>query len=72
MEINDLKQALKLYIEKWNNEKNKTNNRDEEIKLNSMIFLAQWIVNSKKGYGVDITRILDEANAYKIEKESDK
>lgn len=38
MEINELKQALKLYIEKWNEEKNKTNNRDEEIKLNSMIF----------------------------------
>jgi hypothetical protein len=69
MKINDLKQALNLYIEKWNDEKNKTNNRDEETKLNSMIFLAQWIVNSKKGYGVDITRILDEANAYKIEKE---
>ena len=48
--------------------KNKTNNRDEEIKLTSMIFLAQWIINSEKGYGVDITRILEQ-NCYKVEKE---
>lgn len=56
--IGELKESLSLWIKKWKQEREDTDNKEEQIKLTSEIFLAQWIINSKKGYGVDITRIL--------------
>ena len=58
IDIEELKEALKLWIKRWKQERENTDNKDEKIKLTSEIFLAQWIINSKKGHGVDITRIL--------------
>lgn len=60
IDIEELKEALKLWIKKWKQEREVTIDEKEKIKLTSEIFLAQWIINSKKGYGVDITRILRE------------
>ena len=60
MDIEELKEALRLWIKKWKQEREVTIDEKEKIKLTSEIFLAQWIINSKKGYGVDITRILRE------------
>ena len=58
IDIEELKEALSLWIKKWKQEREDTDNKEKQIKLTSEIFLAQWIINSKKGYGVDITRIL--------------
>ena len=58
--IEELKKALQLWIEKWKQEREVANNKEERIKLTSEIFLAQWIINSKRGYAVDITKILRE------------
>lgn len=58
IDIEELKEALRLWIKKWKQEREDTDNKEEQIKLTSEIFLAQWIINSKKGRGIDITRIL--------------
>ena len=60
MDIEELKEALRLWIKKWKQEREVTIDEKEKIKLTSEIFLAQWIIKRKKGYGVDITRILRE------------
>lgn len=58
IDTKELKEALKLWIKKWKQEREVTIDEKEKIKLTSEIFLAQWIINSKKGYLVDITKIL--------------
>ena len=60
MDIEELKEALKLWIKKWKQERENTDNKEEKIKLTSEIFLAQWIINSQKGSAIDITKILRE------------
>ena len=51
-----LKEALEVYKEKWEWEREKLPKYAENIrmyvKLNSMIYLAQWIINSING-GLD-------------------
>ena len=63
IDIEELKEALKLWIKKWEQEGKickEKQCKEEEIKLTSLIYLAQWIIKSKKGYAVDITKILRE------------
>ena len=75
IDIEELKEALKLWIKKWKQEREickEKQCKEEEIKLTSLIYLAQWIINSKKGYAVDITKILREGVLYMSNKTSDK
>ena len=60
IDIEELKEALTLWEIKWKEQRNRTVNRDERIKLTSLIYLARWIINSKKGFAIDITKILRE------------
>lgn len=63
MDIEELKEALKLWIEKWKQEREISKEKqckEEEIKLTSLIYLAQWIINSRKDSAIDITKILKE------------
>lgn len=50
--INLLKDSLELYIEKWDMEKENTEKQTDLYKLNSLCFLARWIINSING-GLD-------------------
>ena len=63
IDIEELKEALKLWIKKGKQEREickEKQCKEEEIKLTSEIFLAQWIINSQKGSAIDITKILQE------------
>lgn len=64
-----LKEALIIYKEKWENERNKLDKNEDNIKLHvkytSMTYLAQWIINSINGgldhsHGTNICNILRE------------
>jgi len=66
-EIKLLKEALKQYKEKWEHERENLPKTEDNIrhyvKLTSMIYIAQWIINSINGgldkpHGTNICNIL--------------
>ena len=59
--IEELKGSLYLYIMKWKSQLAKTVDEKESARLHTLCYLAQWIINSKKGQAVDITKILRES-----------
>lgn len=65
-----LKEALKEYIDKWNTERDKLDKLEKteynvkyRVKLTSLVYLAQWIINSINGglsrqHGTNICNII--------------
>jgi hypothetical protein len=66
-----LKESLQLYKEKWEHKRTTLDKKEDDIryhvKLTSMIYMAQWIINSINGgldkpHGTNICNILRENN----------